>query len=147
MARGNRMMMTFLMLLPAALAVEAAEDEIALMGYSPVSYFTEGRPELGSPRFAVRHGGKTYYLTSRDQQQRFRNEPADYIPAVAGHCPYSLALGRSVAVDPERFKIVDGRVFLFHNATELEALEALRDSLPRQAEVQEADRQFELFRF
>ncbi len=135
------------LLLVTALAATASENDIAINGYSPVSYFTEGRAERGSARFSALHEGKIYYLTSREQMQRFSENPARYVPALGGHCPYSLALGRDVAVDPERFEIIDGRVYLFHNSKELDALEAWRNAPDRRDVLEKAEHQFELMRF
>lgn len=147
MALDYKTVVTFLLFLPAALAVQAAGGDIAISGYSPVSYLTEGKAEPGSPRFSVFHEGRIYFLRSEEQVQRFRSMPARYIPVVAGHCPYSLALGRSVAVDPERFKVIDGRVYLFHDAQELDALEASTDAAAHQGTRKRSDPPFVLFRF
>ena len=50
----------------------------AIGGYSPVSYFTVGRPERGSPRYTSTHAGKVYWLTSAEQVQRFEADPDTY---------------------------------------------------------------------
>lgn len=131
----------------AATVTLAAENDIAIDGYSPVSYFTKGEPERGSPRFAALHEGKIYYLTSQEQLRRFSDNPERYVPALGGHCPFSLALGRNVAVDPERFEIIDGRVYLFHDSAELDALEAWRKADNRRDLLEAAGHQFELMRF
>ena len=36
--------------------------QVAIGGYSPVSYFEQGRAELGSPQHAVEHDGKVILL-------------------------------------------------------------------------------------
>jgi len=147
MRKAHTPLLAFVFLLGSALAATATENDIAISGYSPVSYFTQGRAERGSPRFSVLHEGKLYYLTSEEQMLRFRNNPEKYIPALGGHCPYSLALGRAVAIDPERFEIIDGRVYLFHDSDELDALEAFRNSADRGKILEKAEQQFELMRF
>lgn len=95
---------------------------VAIEGYSPVSYFERGMPERGRPEFSAEHEGKTYWFVSADQVEVFNADPKHYVPAFNAFCPYSLALGRKVAIDPTRFKIVEGQLLLFHNSAELDAL-------------------------
>ncbi|MDZ4349459.1 MAG: YHS domain-containing (seleno)protein [Xanthomonadaceae bacterium] len=97
--------------------------DVAIGGYSPVSYFERDRAERGSPEFAAEHEGRTYWLVSAEQKARFEADPRAFEPAFNAFCPFSLALGRKVAIDPTRFKIVEGKLLLFHNSGELDALE------------------------
>ncbi len=105
-------------------SADAQRDEaVAIGGYSPVSYFEKHRAEKGSPDFRSVYAGNVYYLASAEQLETFEAAPEQYVPEFAELCPYSLALGRQVAIDPTRFKIVDGHLLLFHNSAELDALE------------------------
>lgn len=114
--------------LPAAVVtaqdfkIPDAPEGVEIHGYSPVSYFEHNRAERGSPEFSAEYDGKTYWFTSAEQVETFRRDPRAYVPAFNAFCPYSLALGRKVAIDPTRFKIVDGQLLLFHNSGELDAL-------------------------
>ncbi|TCO77856.1 YHS domain-containing (seleno)protein [Chromatocurvus halotolerans] len=122
-------------------------NDIAIEGYSPVSYFTKDRAEKGHPRFAAIHNGKIYYLRSSEQMATFNQNPEKYVPALGAHCPYSLALGRDVAVDPERFKLIDGRLYLFHKSEELDALRDWNNAENQQELLERAEGRFELFNF
>ncbi len=87
---------------------------VAIDGYSPVSYFTEGRAERGSAQFAVPHGGVTYWLANRDQANAFRADPERYVPAHGGWCTLMMGgSGRRTPGHPEAYDIVDGRLLLF----------------------------------
>lgn len=97
-------------------------ESVAIEGYSPVSYFERGMPERGRPEFSAEHDGKTYWFVSADQVEVFNADPGHYVPAFNAFCPYSLALGRKVAIDPTRFKIIGDQLLLFHNSNELDAL-------------------------
>ena len=72
--------------------LQANDDGVAILGYSPVSYFSVGKPELGDPAFAVEFGGVTYWLTNREQLEMFKQDPERYIPAHGGWC--TLMMGR-----------------------------------------------------
>lgn len=97
--------------------------EIAIGGYSPVSYFENGRAELGSPKCAVTHDGKTYHFTTVRQAETFRANPHKYLPEHGGACAYGAAKGETFPVDPTNFKIEDGRLLLFLKNDEVDARE------------------------
>ncbi len=124
-----------------------AGNQFGLQGYSPVSYFTKNIAERGSPDFPVHHEGKTYFLTSQEQVALFKADPEQYIPALGGHCPYSLAMGRTVAIDPTRFKIVDGKLYLFHNSSEMDALKRWNSEPEPERILEKANARFILMEF
>lgn len=94
---------------------------IGLDGYSPVSYFTVGRAERGDPRFAVEHNGVTYHLTSSAQVAMFERDPSRYEPRCGGWCAFGMSVEDKFPVDPTRFKIVDGGLYLFLNNEAVDA--------------------------
>ncbi|NBC49625.1 MAG: hypothetical protein GVY22_16945 [Gammaproteobacteria bacterium] len=100
----------------------------AIEGYSPLSYFELGRPQKGSPAYRSTYQGKQYWFTSAEQVARFEADPAAYAPAFPDHCPYSLALGRAVAIDPSHFLIVGGNLLLFHDRAEMATLRRTLDA-------------------
>lgn len=118
---GNRRFHLF-SIIPAVLflamyANSASADEVAIEGYSPVSYFTEGRAEKGKPEFRVEYNGRLYYLTSEQQVEIFYAEPEKYQPK-HDICPYSLTLGKTLPIDPTNFKVVGDILLLFHKSVE-----------------------------
>lgn len=89
-------------------------DSVAIDGYSPVSYFTEGVAQRGSPDFAVAFDGLSYWMTDPAQAQLFAADPERYVPAHRGWCSLMLTGSGNLAVaNPESFKIVDDRLLLF----------------------------------
>tara|TARA_R110001599_G_scaffold337686_1_gene556190 strand:- start:7634 stop:8056 length:423 start_codon:yes stop_codon:yes gene_type:complete len=119
----------------------------AIGGYSPVSYFTKNIAEQGSLEFAVKHGGNTYYLTSAEQVELFTENPAKYRPRYTV-CPYSLTLGGAVPLDPTNFKIVGGSLLLFHKTETSDGLKLWNDSpVDEQTLIELADKEYILLRF
>ena len=106
----------------AAQDTGTAAVEPAIGGYSPVSYFTENKAELGSPEFSVEHEGRVYFLTSQEQVEIFATNPKKYRPRY-DLCPYSLALGMVLPLDPTNFKIIGDNLLLFHLSDEKDALQ------------------------
>ena len=140
-----------LLLLSTAAPAQTVTDEVlagpALSGYSPVSYFTVGVPEIGSVAFAVTHKGKRYHLTSAEQVALFEENPDKYVPRHEV-CTYSLALGMVRPLNPTRFKIVDGSLLLFHVDEEKDALAEWNRSTQSEAElIERADNNLFLVRF
>lgn len=91
------------------------KDGVALSGYDPVSYF-EGKPEEGSSDIKTAYKGVTYYFASQAHLERFRQHPDMYEPAYGGWCAYAMGdSGDKVKIDPETYKIINGRLYLFYN--------------------------------
>jgi len=91
-------------------------ETIAIKGYDPVAYFSgnalKGKKELG----AIAFGGIKYYFSSLENKEAFKNAPARYEPQYGGWCAYAMGNdGSKVEIDPETFKIVDGKLYLFYN--------------------------------
>lgn len=119
----------------------------AIGGYSPVSYFTKNIAEQGSADFAVEHRGTTYYLSSEEQVELFAGNPEMYRPRYQV-CPYSLTLGGAVPLDPTNFKIVGGSLLLFHKTEESDGLKLWDDSpVDEQTLLELADKEYILLRF
>ena len=92
------------------------EKGIAISGYDPVAYFKKGKAEKGKKEFAVYAEGVTYYLSSAENKEEFKRNFSAYEPQYGGWCAYAMGNdGTKVEVDPETFKIIDGKLFLFYN--------------------------------
>ena len=87
---------------------------VALDGYSPVSYFTEGKPELGDPAYSASFQGNNYWFTNTEQKMQFEANPERFIPAHGGWCTLMMGgSGRRTPGHPESWSIVDDRLMLF----------------------------------
>lgn len=116
---------------------------VGIHGYSPVSYFEKNTAEPGDPQYQASHKGRVYYFASEQQRATFLSMPDKYEPRYGEYCPYSLALGRRVGIDPTNFKIHDGELLLFHSAIELSTV-----NVPEQYELfEKADKEFTLLEF
>tara|TARA_Y100001949_G_C15844864_1_gene267924 strand:+ start:85 stop:528 length:444 start_codon:yes stop_codon:yes gene_type:complete len=91
------------------------ENGLGISGYDPVTYFTLGRAVEGKRSLSEVHAGVTYYFSSQESRELFKKDPAKYLPAYGGWCAYAMANGDKVKIDPETFKIIDGKLYLFYN--------------------------------
>lgn len=97
-------------------AFNLSGKHIAIEGYDPVAYFTQGKAVEGKATLAATHDGVTYYFSTSQNKATFLAHPGKYEPQYGGWCAYAMgATGEKVSVDPETFKIVNGKLFLFYN--------------------------------
>jgi len=81
-----------------------------------VAYFTEHKAVKGKKQYAVDAEGVTYYLSSQANKDLFLKGYKTYEPQYGGWCAYAMgSTGEKVEVDPETFKITDGKLFLFYH--------------------------------
>lgn len=89
---------------------------VAISGYDPVAYFTLGKAVPGSSNVSHTYKGGVYYFATEDDRKAFIKEPTKYEPQYGGWCAFAMATeGKKVEVNPQTFKIVNGRLLLFYN--------------------------------
>lgn len=110
-------------LLLAAAPARAAEDPVwtdwfglAIRGYDPVAYFTEGRPVEGLRAHALEWNGATWRFASAEHKAMFEAEPERFAPRYGGYCAWAVSQGYTASVDPEQWRIVDGGLYLNYDA-------------------------------
>ena len=93
------------------------ENNIAIQGYDPVAYFTQNKAVKGNKNLAVVAEGLTYYFSSVANKNLFLKDYKSYEPQYGGWCAYAMgATGEKVEIDPETFKIVNGKLYLFYHS-------------------------------
>lgn len=84
----------------------------AVEGYDVVAYFTEGRPVEGSRQYVHEWRGATWRFSSAENRDRFASEPEKYAPQYGGYCAYAVSQGTTASIDPEAWRIEDGKLYL-----------------------------------
>ncbi len=88
---------------------------LAIEGYDPVSYF-KGKPEKGKMNMSGTYNGATYHFVNAANLAEFKLSPTKYEPQYGGWCAYAMGnTGEKVEIDPETYKIIDGRLHLYYN--------------------------------
>ncbi len=90
-----------------------AATRVALKGYDPVSYFTDGRPEKGSSEFTFAFDDTTYWFKSAEHRTLFAADPEHYAPQFDGYCAVQVSRGHKVEADPEAWTITNGKLYVF----------------------------------
>jgi YHS domain-containing protein len=92
------------------------DNWVAIKGYDPVAYFTQNKAIKGKKDFSFTYQGINYYFATAGDLQSFQANPAKYEPQYGGWCAYAMGHdGSKVEVDPETFKMINGKLFLFYN--------------------------------
>ena len=111
----------FLAAILSALALGAQAESnldssgLALQGYDPVAYFTDGKPVRGKAEFAARHDGAAYRFASAAHRDAFLSAPEKYAPQYGGYCAFGMASGYKAPIEPDAWTIVDGKLYLNYN--------------------------------
>ncbi len=84
----------------------------AIKGYDAVAYHTQSKPVEGSKEFTVEWNDATWRFSSAENRDLFKADPTKYAPQYGGWCAYAMAQGKKVNIDPEAWKIVDGKLYL-----------------------------------
>jgi YHS domain-containing protein len=93
------------------------EKGLALKGYDPVAYFTQSKAVKGNKQFAASAEGVTYYFSTAANKELFVKDYKKYEPQYGGWCAYAMgATNDKVEIDPETFKIVGGKLYLFYHS-------------------------------
>ncbi|MEZ4800994.1 MAG: YHS domain-containing (seleno)protein [Flavobacteriales bacterium] len=93
------------------------DKSLAIEGYDPVAYFILGKAVKGTSKISYSFMGVIYNFSSDENKKKFIAQPEKYEPQYGGWCAYAMGnSGEKVEVDPETFKIIDGKLYLFYNA-------------------------------
>ena len=89
---------------------------LAIQGYDPVSFFGSNGPQEGKEEFSYKFRDITYRFANSESLDNFMASPEKYEPEYGGWCAYAMGeSGEEVKIDPETFKIIDGKLYLFYN--------------------------------
>lgn len=90
---------------------------LAIEGYDPVAYFTNNKAIKGNKENIVIYQGITYLFSTTANKELFKTNAAKYIPQYGGWCAFAMgSTGEKVEIDPETFKVKDGKLYLFYHS-------------------------------
>ena len=90
---------------------------LAIDGYDPVAYFTQNKAVKGKEEFFTKAEGAVYRFSSAANRDLFNKNYKAYEPQYGGWCAYAMGEKREkVEIDPETFKIISGKLYLFYHS-------------------------------
>jgi YHS domain-containing protein len=87
-------------------------DDVAIKGYDPVSYFMAGGPVQGKASFSFKWHRLTWHFANKADLALFSKDPEKYAPQYDGYCAWAMTMGQEAKTDPQAWKIVDGKLYL-----------------------------------
>ncbi len=97
---------------------------LAIGGYDPVAYFTDGEPLLGKADLELRHGGAIWRFRNVGNRDAFAAHPEIYQPQFGGYDPVGVAHGTAVPGNATIWLIRGERLFLFYDGERLKKFSA-----------------------
>ena len=93
-------------------SVNKDPDGIAVKGYDVVAYAVAGAPVKGIARFKYAWNDAVWMFATAENRDRFATSPEKYAPQFGGYCAWAVSRDYTADVDPEAWRIVDGRLYL-----------------------------------
>jgi YHS domain-containing protein len=108
---------------------------VAIEGYDPVAYFTQGKPTEGSDQFAYKWNGAEWHFMNQKDLDLFKSDPQKYAPQYGGYCAYGMSKGHKATTDPNAWTIVNNKLYLNYS---MDVLKMWRDK--KEEKIQAADK-------
>jgi hypothetical protein len=99
--------------LMASMPAAAMDAPLAIQGYDPVAYFTDGKPTPGKPEYEHQWDEHRYRFASSEHRDLFKADPVRYAPQFGNYCAMALALGKVVVANPEHWLVSDNKLYVF----------------------------------
>jgi YHS domain-containing protein len=106
---------------PVNAVSEGNDDHLLLFGYDVVAYFTDGKPVKGDPAIKSVYKDVTFRFASAGHKAMFDQSPEKYIPQFGGYCTNGIAYAIPWGGDADKFRIVDGKLYMFGGQGSLDA--------------------------
>lgn len=85
---------------------------VAINGYDPVAYFTDGKPQEGDSAHKLEWEDATWHFKSAANKALFKTSPEKYAPQYGGYCAWAVSQGYTATTAPEAWDIVDDKLYL-----------------------------------
>jgi len=91
--------------------------DTAILGHDPVAYFTVGKPVKGLDTLVHEWMGAKWKFSTAANLDLFKADPAKYAPQYGGYCAYGVSQDNLVSIEPDKFKVIDGKLYLNYDAS------------------------------
>jgi hypothetical protein len=102
---------------------------LALYGFDPVAYFTDGKPMAGRAELELSFAGAVWRFRNEGNRAAFTDRPDIYMPRFGGYDPMAVARGVAVPGNPQVWLVAQRRLYLFQTAETREAFAAAPDKM------------------
>jgi len=107
---------------------------LAISGYDPVAFFTDGKAMPGSADLELRRDGVVWRFCNVGNREAFAAQPDVYMPQFGGYDPIGVVRGVAVPGNPSVWLIAGERLYLFYDRARREKFAADAERLVAAAE-------------
>jgi hypothetical protein len=115
--RGFSMLVAGAALVTGSRSMATVTVPLAIKGYDPVAYFTDGKPERGLPEIEFDWDERRYRFSRTEHRDLFKADPVRYAPQFADFCAMALTRGEVDEANPEYWLISEGKLYIFGKPT------------------------------
>jgi hypothetical protein len=108
---------------------------LAIYGYDPVAYFTDGAARRGRGDLEVKHAGVAWRFHNQGNRDAFVRDPHIYMPQYGGHDPVAITADIARDGHPDFWAIHNDRLYLFYSEDARKQFKTDPDYVALQAEV------------
>ena len=91
------------------------QSGLAISGFDPVAYFTDGKAVFGQPEIELNLDGAIWRFSNEGNRGAFGGHPEVYAPRFGGYDAVAIGLGRSVPGHPLLWVVVGERLYFFYS--------------------------------
>jgi YHS domain-containing protein len=95
----------------------------AIKGYDPVAYFKNAKATEGDSDFSYEWNRATWYFANAQNRAAFIKSPEQFAPEYGGYCAWAVSQGYTAKIDPEAWRIEDGKLYLNYSRSVQETWE------------------------
>ncbi|NMP31296.1 hypothetical protein HII17_06960 [Thalassotalea sp. M1531] len=96
----------------ADIDMNADANDLAIKGYDPVAYFTQGKAVAGDVNYTTTYKGAIYRFSSEQHRNLFKTNPEKFAPQYGGYCAFGVAMDKKFDTDPTAWKIIADKLYL-----------------------------------
>jgi hypothetical protein len=112
---------------------------LALSGFDPVAYFTDGKALAGRDDLEMNLAGAIWRFRNEGNRAAFAANPEVYLPAFGGYDPIAVARGVATPGHPQLWLIARERLYLFYSPEARETFSAASEAIASEAERKWSD--------
>jgi len=92
-----------------------SDTGLAISGFDPVAYFTDGKAIFGRPDLELNVDGVVWRFSNEGNRGAFADRPDVYAPRFGGYDPVAIGRDRSVPGHPLLWAVAGQRLYLFYS--------------------------------
>lgn len=104
-------------------------NNTAIKGYDTTAYFEHGEARRGDGSHEIEYQGSNWRFAGDAEAALFEADPAAYAPQFGGYCTRALSLEKTVAANPENWRIHNGKLYLFVRAAGADLFDQAPDAM------------------